>query len=378
MTRGDITQRREEVALKLARVREYLRHADLDGVLLTRQFLIGWVTAGMEDRILHGDETGFLWALVTADAALIVTSNIEAERLLAEEDPAAFGFEVLSRPWYEGPFGDLVASVCDPARVGNDGAGPGRDVASDLQRLRLELTAGERDRMRALGLESCVAVEDALRTVRPGTSEAALAGDVARRLETEGIFPFAVLVGADDRRRRFRHPTVGQNEIDRDVLIVIVGVRGGLNVALSRSVAFGQVDPVLQARHLIACEAEARAIEATRPGATYGEAMQAQIAVYEAHGYVDEWRQHTQGGTIGYGGREFVPGPLAAPNAYTDFPVAVHHAVAWNPTVQGGKSEDTFLVGDARNEMITETPDWPMVNVPVREGTATRPAILEL
>ena len=64
--------------------------ANLDGVLLTRQFLIGWITAGMEDRILHGDETGFLWALVTADAALIVTSNIEAERLLAEENPGRF------------------------------------------------------------------------------------------------------------------------------------------------------------------------------------------------------------------------------------------------------------------------------------------------
>ncbi|MDX6621493.1 MAG: hypothetical protein QOK36_3879 [Gaiellales bacterium] len=373
-----MAQRRKDVALKLARVREYLQSANLDGVLLTRQFLIGWITAGMEDRILHGDETGFLWALVTADAALIVTSNIEAERLLAEEDPAAFGFEVLSRPWYEGPFGDLVSSVCDPARIGNDGFGPGRDVAADLQRLRLELTDGERVRMRALGLESCAAVEDALRVIRPGTTEAALAGDVARRLETGGIFPFAVLVGADDRRRKFRHPTVRQTPIRRDVLVVLVGVRGGLNVALSRSAAFGSVDPVLAARHLIACEAEARAIQATRPGATYGEAMQAQIDVYEAHGYADEWRQHTQGGTIGYGGREFVPGPLAAPNAYTDFPVAVHHAVAWNPTVQGGKSEDTLLVGETANEMITETPNWPMVTVPVDGGTATRPAILEL
>ena len=110
----------------------------------------------------------------------------------------------------------------------------------------------------------------------------------------------------------------------------------------------GEPDPELAERHLIAAEAEAAAIAATRPGNTYGEALQAQIDVYEKHGYTDEWRNHTQGGPIGYGAREFGPGPLGRPDRFTEWPVEVGHAVAWNPTVQGSKAEDTFLVGAER------------------------------
>ncbi len=367
--------RREEVAGKLAALRRLIADEDLSGVVLTRQFLVGWVTAGLEDRIVRGDETGFLWVLVTPDRACILTSNIEAPRLLAEESPRELGFEVLARPWYEGSFAELVGDVCDPARVGHDGNGPGRDVAHELQELRLELTAGERERIRVLGRFTCAAVESALRELRPGTTEAALCGEVSARMEERGVFPFAVLVGADDRRRAFRHPTVSLAPIERDVLVVVVGVRGGLNVALSRTASFGRPDATTLERHRIACEAEGAAIAACRPGATYGEALQALIDVYEANGYADEWRHHTQGGTIGYGGREFVPSPRTAPNPFTDVQVAAHHAVAWNPTCQGGKSEDTFLVTDDGPELISNSAAWP--SLAVDRGPA-RPAILEL
>jgi antitoxin VapB len=177
---------------------------------------------------------------------------------------------------------------------------------------------------------------------------------------------------------RSSRPTVSADAIERDAMVVIVGVRGGLNIALTRTASFGDADSTLAERHLVAAEAEARAIEATRPGNTYGQALQAQLDTYDAHGYQDEWRQHTQGGPIGYGAREFGVAPLGAPDRYTDRMVEVGHAVAWNPTVQGAKSEDTFLVGDESNEMITNSSTWPSITVPVNEGTFSRPAILTI
>ena len=163
---------------------------------------------------------------------------------------------------------------------------------------------------------------------------------------------------------------------EHDALVVIVGVRGGLNVAATRTVTIGEPDPDLAERHLIAAEAEAAAILATRPGNSYGQALQAQLDVYEARGYHDEWRNHTQGGPIGYGAREFGPGPLAAPDRFTEWPVEVGHAVAWNPTVQGAKAEDTFLVGEDENEMVSNSSTWPTVEVEVDGRVFTRPAIL--
>ena len=370
--------RAEEVAEKLVRVRGFLDETGLEAALFTRQFLVGWITAGMEDRVIRSDDSTFVWALVTRDAAYILTSNIEAERLAAEEDPTALGFELRSRPWYEGAFGALVDEIVDPARIANDGVGPGRAMPLELQQLRMALTAGERERMRVLGRESCDALESALRDLRPGATEAQLAAEVIGRLEAASVFGFGLLIGADDRRRRFRHPTISRAPIERDVLVVMVAVRGGLNVAASRTASIGPVDPLLSERHLVACEAEARAIEACRPGTTYGEALDALISTYARHGYADEWREHTQGGPIGYGGREFVPPPLSHADRFSNFEVALHHAVAWNPTVQGAKSEDTFLVGEEGNELITNSSNWPTATVETANGSAQRPAILEL
>jgi Xaa-Pro aminopeptidase len=373
---SETQSRTAEVNEKLERVRAYLADGDRSGVLLTGQFLVSWITAGMEDVILRGYEGGFVWALVTPDGQYLVTSNIEARRLEAEEDLPAIGFELVEVPWYEGHFESALADLCDVDRLANDGSGPGEDRADELQELRLRLTAGELDRMRALGADGCEALEASMRELRPGMTGRELAADFVRRLELKGIFPFAILGGGDGRRASFRHPTISDAPFERDALLVLVGVRGGLNIAATRTASFGEPDRVLAERHAVAAEAEACAIAATRPENTYGQALQAQIDVYEAHGYIDEWRNHTQGGTIGYGAREFNIAAPAAPDRFTEHPVEVGHAVAWNPTVQGAKSEDTFIVGEDANEMVSNSSSWPALEVPVPGGTMSRPAIL--
>lgn len=74
-----------------------------------------------------------------------------------------------------------------------------------------------------------------------------------------------------------------------------------------------------------------------------------------------------QGGPIGYLSREFdvVPGTSAGAEV-----IAAGTAFAWNPTVRGAKSEDTFVVSRSGAAVpVTNSADWPL--------TATgRPAIL--
>lgn len=368
--------RAEEAAEKLERVRAYIAESDRSGVLLTRQFLISWITAGMEDTVLRGADPAFLSALVTPAGAYLVTTNIEARRLEGEEHPGEVGFEIVETPWYEGHFHKGLDGLVDTSKLANDGSGPGEDRSDELQELRMRLTAGERSRMRELGADSCRALEDSVRTLRAGMTGREMAAELSSRLEVDGILPFAIFAGGDKRRTSFRHPNVSAAPFKRDALVVIVAVRGGLNVAATRTATIGEPDADLAERHVISAEAEAAAIAASRPGNTYGQALQAQLDVYEQHGYTDEWRNHTQGGPIGYGAREFGPGPLSHPDRFTEWPVEVGHAVAWNPTVQGSKAEDTFLVGENENEMITNSSTWPMIEVAAPDGTLTRPGIL--
>lgn len=378
MTAVPIEARRTEVDEKLARVRALIDRQGLSGALFTRQPTVSWITAGLEDVIIRNADPGFVWALVLPDAAFLITQNIEGPRVRAEEHPGELGFELVEVPWHEEPFDGRVAEICDPADLANDGFGPGRPLAAELQRLRLSLTAGERDRYHGLGRDACAALESSLRSVEHGMSERELAARIVAALERYSILPSVLLVGADDRHMRFRHPSVSDASIEREVLAVIVGVRGGLHIAATRTASLARPEATFLERHRAACEAEAAMIAATRPGRRYGDALQAGIDAYERLGYHDEWRNHYQGGPIGYGPREFGPTPLAHPNAFTGYAVELHHACAWNPTVQGAKSEDTFLVEEDGNRVVTASDAWPTISVETPEGMLARPAILEL
>ena len=59
--------------------------------------------------------------------------------------------------------------------------------------------------------------------------------------------------------------------------------------------------------------------------------------------------------------------------------VAAGQAYAWNPSITGMKSEDTILVGEQGNEVLTAIEGWPMLTVELAGGEKwLRPAVLEV
>lgn len=380
---------------KLARVREWLDAAGYGGALFASQPGVAWVAGGLEDKIVRNEEPGLVWALVTADAAYLVTTNIEAARLAVEADTGPFTLTAV--PWYDpgglageaerlahkhlggaALAGDVVPGVTPLAeerrmatgRLVTDlpGAAFGAALPGELAALRMPLTAHEQARLAELGRDTAAALEGALRGWRPEQRECDVAAAIAAALEERGILPSVLLVGGYQRRRAFRHPVPTDAVTGRDVLAVVTGVRGGLNVACSRSASAGEPEPELKARHAAACAVETALIAATRPGATWERALAAGQDAYADAGYPGEWREHVQGGPIGYLSQEFdvVPGAAAAAAVIT-----AGTAYSWNPTVRGAKSEDTFIVaaGAPGATPVSSTPDWPAT----REG---RPEIL--
>ena len=108
------------------------------------------------------------------------------------------------------------------------------------------------------------------------------------------------------RRFAIRWPTAAGRGIR--VMAVLVARRDGLHVALTRHAAT-TVDPDLE-RGLAACRTIHRGVlAACRPGAAFGDALEALAAGYAAAGARDEWRAHYQGGPIGFGQREFEIAP---------------------------------------------------------------------
>ncbi len=244
--------------------------------------------------------------------------------------------------------------------------------------MRLPLLPSERDRYVVLGLDGARSVEEALGELTAGESEREIAARVAEGCERRGIVPTVLLIGSDARMRRFRHCPPSNATVTKDAMVVIVGIRAGLNIACTRMASVGAPDPEIEKRQEAACVVEAAMIAATVPGSTYGAALQAGIDKYEELGWPGEHEHHYQGGPIGYDVREFGPAPRSRPDQWTEELIPEGSAFAWNPTIQGGKSEDTFIVSSGVADLLTPALSWPVREIEAAGQVIRRAGILEV
>jgi len=363
-----VSAARAEVETKLARIRAWLAQSGRGGLLLASPGNFAWVTGGGRNHVsLHG-ETGCGAVLVTPTDALLLANNIELARLLEEEVAAPECLTGREFPWWE-PVkwaGDVGVApeelVADIPVTGASLLAPAEGTA-----LRNPLLPPEVERYRLLGNHTAIALTHAAFHCRPGLSEHQLGGLLAGVLYDFGCDPLVTLVAVDDRARRRRHPLPTARRLERYALLVVTARRHGLHVSASRLLHFGPVPADLAARHAACAAVDAAFLTATRPGAPLAAVFAAGQAAYAAAGHPEEWRLHHQGGPTGYAARDFLVGP--------DTPgvVLAGQALAWNPTVDGTKSEDTVLVTKAGIEVLSRTPDLPEVSV----GGFLRPGIAE-
>jgi Xaa-Pro dipeptidase len=362
------------------RLRPWLDHASVPGVVLTSPGAVAWACGGLPPPVDRTAATDLVWAVVSADDCWLVTTNVEAERIRAEYDPAAHGFSGLAEvPWYA-PQEDLAAAAADLAGVSaeqlaSDGHPAfGRDATADLIGLRLELSRAERADLADLGADAARAAQDALAQWRPGERDLDIQARCAAGLEAAGADAPVLIVGGDDRLERYRHPMAAGEPVRRLVMVVIVARRGGLHVALTR---FASAVPDggyarLRARVL---RIEDAVLAACAPGATYGHALESLASGYAGAGAENEWEHHYQGGPIGFAQREFEIAPGQSGSRWYRERIAAGHALAWNPSLPGGaKSEDTYLVSAAGLDRVTSAPGWPVEP----DDSRGRPAVLEV
>lgn len=361
-----------EINDKLQRLREWLQREQLDGVVLTTRANFAWLTGGGDNHVVSQGDAGVAALYVSADAACLIANDIEAPRLIAEEPVAAFA---LSRHPWTTSLGAAIATEVHGRVVSDDPTGTGLPpVPMSFLDVRAQLGDAELDRYRRLGADCSAIIEGVARGLQPGVSEQLTEAALAGALLEHGIQPYVLLIAFDERLPRFRHPTPTTATFSRQGMLVVCGQRDGLIANLTRIVHVGALSADLRARHAAVCGVEVAMWEATRPGRSWGSIFACAQDAYAAAGFADEWQLHHQGGPTGYVGRDFlvVPGEERV--------VLDRQAVAWNPSITGTKTEDTFVVMGESREMITDcSSDWPTIDVTSPNGaTIARPDILEL
>jgi len=359
-----------EFETKQERIQVLLDKHKLDGLLLRRVNNFAWATCGASASINRAESNGEASLLITRTGRHLITNNIEAARLVQEEKlDSDWEFHVAT--WYEDQQKTIDSLVRGPKLGGDSWRAGELDLSEELTHLRANLTIEEDDRFRELGRLCAEAMEAAIGNVRPGQLEHEIAACLALESEQRGMQAIVNLVATDERVFAFRHPLPTDKRLDRYAMLVLCGRKWGLVCSITRLVHFGRMPDELRRKAEAVSSVDATFIAATKPGATLGKIFLEAIQSYTREGFPEEWHLHHQGGVAGYLPREIMASP--------DSTVLVQagQVFAWNPSITGVKSEDTILIKEHGNEILTAIQDWPILEAHVDGQTFLRPAILE-
>lgn len=342
-----------ELEEKQRRVNAFLDEGGYDGLLLARVDNFAWFTGGGDHHVNSAEETGVGALLIRRDRKTLITNNVERARLLEEELSDQGWAEEISL-WTQDALPPILARLTGGERIAGDVALPGLlPCPTEIARLRRSLTEEEVARYRQLGCEVGEAIGEAATSIHPGMTEYDVAAAIAQEHFRRGIKPIVVLVAADERLLKYRHPLPTANPVRRTAMLVVCGRRHGLIVSVTRLVSFGPVPEELKRKHRAVVAVDAAFLAATQVGARIGDIFSQGVAAYATQGYPEEWQLHHQGGPTGYAARDY------RATAEIDDTVQPWQAFAWNPSITGTKSEDTIIATPAGPEIISSSPGFP-------------------
>jgi Xaa-Pro dipeptidase len=351
-----------ELDAKHEKLMEWLKAQRLAGVLIRRNENVAWITGGaVELRVLTPGETGVASLLVTAAGKrYYFTTENEAPRL-HDEEFGALDFEPVLFPWWADDTAAAAARLAG-GPLGSDTRGAGLTPVN-LYPLRAALSESEIVRYRWLGAETAAATVEALHEVEPGLSEYDLEAITAAGLLRRGILPSVALYAVDERIFNYKHAVPRGKRLKQYGMLNLCSRKWGLAISITRFIHFGALPAELAARFDSAAHVNAALLNATRAGATSAELFKVAQAAYAAHGFPGEERFHHQGGATGYGEREWVATPSGTET------VVDNQAFAWNPSIRGGKVEDTVILRDGVIENLTATPELPVLTDAIVKGS---------
>jgi Xaa-Pro dipeptidase len=312
----------------------------------------------MKTSVLLPSDTNVAAILITRDGQrFYLTTNNEAVRL-AEEDFFELGFQAMVVSWHASGFEDTVRNVVGAGSCVADHP-YGNSPVVDMTDLRTPLLDDEITRYRALGRDVAEIVSNLLQRLKPGMTEHQMNAMVASALWAAGIEPSVLLMAVDERILKYKHAVGHGQALSRYGMLNLCARRHGLSISITRFVHFGPVPQKLADAFHIATAANAALLAATRSGVTGGQLYHVAQKAYAEAGFPGEEEFHHQGGATGYSERDWVATPFGSQ-------VVVNaQGFAWNPSIRGGKVEDTVLLQDGRIELLTPTPSLPQVRTSV-------------
>jgi Xaa-Pro aminopeptidase len=363
--------KKEEIDIKLHRLRNLMREQKLSGIYLKRQDNFSWLSCGGRNYVGIG-ETGNCGLLVTEDALFAITNNIESPRMADEEHLEELGFAIHAGTWHNNGFEAAALEKLAGKALGLDFSSPlGINEAEQVKRLRFSLTEAELERYRETGYLASLSLEETAASIRPGESEYEIVGRLSRSIASCGLALHSALCAADARIYNYRHSVPTEKRVKQRCQLGGNFAKYGLVVCLTRYVNFAPVSAELRGQLRLNQEIDLVFIKNSIPGKNYQHPFLAGKEAYAQRGYAGEFDKHHQGGPIGYQPRDY----------RVDFShegiIQENQGFCWNPSITGTKSEDTVVVKTDGFEFISRPVIFPKTEVQLDGTSSIRADILE-
>jgi Xaa-Pro dipeptidase len=360
--------RRADLDRKQGQIASLLQQVGCEGLLIVDPDNFAWLTSGAAARGVV-DPADLPALYYSPDQRWVIAPNVDSQRLF-DEELDGLGFQLKQWPWYENRE-HLLADVCHGRVVACDQPRRGLTlVEGQLRHLRRRLSGYEQACFRIVGTIVNHALEATCRNLAPHETEREAAGQLYHRLVHRGAQPVSIEVAADGRSRRYRQCGYTAVAIERYCLLRVTARKYGLCVTASRSVCFGEIDPVVRKEHAAACKVSATYIASSWPDAMPAQILATGRHVYQLSGFEHEWRLAAQGSITGRAPVELKLAPQ------TEELLQAGWAVTWHPTVGAACSCDTFLIGEAGPVSVTPTEVWPLKRLRVQGAEFFRPDLL--
>lgn len=362
-------ERAELVSRRHQHVVEFLRERNLEGLLIRLPANFAWLTGGGDNSHRGNSVEPVASILVTEAARVVLCNNIDSGQIF-DRELMGLGFLLKERPWTEEAT-VLQQDVCRGRTIVSDSPVPGiGSQLVDMRELRVRLEEFEIQRLRELGRDVAHAIEATARNFGEGATEAEIAGHLAHRLIKHQIEPVCLQVMADAQGWRYRHWSYGSDSVERHCVLSAIGRRQGLHAGATRTVCIGAPSEELQHVHGLATLVQATGICFSQNDWTVQETWKRVSRIYEKFNIPDEWRCAQQAEVIGYSPNDF---PISPASQLTFQPGM---AVFWHPSVRSSLVGDTILVTRNGGEILTNSENWPLVSVRVKDTTLELPSLL--
>lgn len=354
-------------------LRKLIEDEKAEALLISRCDNFAWATFGARNYVTINSQVGNVHFLIVEDSIYVLADNIERKRIEQEElhEDIASEIEFAEYMWSKGLWDVLKSFVQGKRLLSDTGIFDSKNISDRLRELRLVLTEPEIETYRWLGRNCDEVFSNVMTKLSPEMTEWQVQSKIAEAFIERGIEPILILVFGEESAQLYRHNLPRNVKIGRKLFVSVCIRKKGLILSSTRSVLFRKDERWIK-QHRDNCYVEAVALACSKPGRKLNEVFEEIKRAYAIVNKPHEWFLHHQGGLAGYNAREIIA------NEETDYTIRPGNVVAWNPTITGTKSEDTFLVFENGLECFSypETSCWPAVELQIDSLKINRPDIL--